>query len=369
MNALDKLFTPFVSEKLTLSNRFVMAPMTRQFSPGSVPNEGVAGYYARRAEGGVGLIVTEGTCVNHAGAHGYDNVPSFYGEAALEGWRHVVQAVHAAGGKIAPQLWHVGAVRKPGSGPNKEAPAYSPSGVFKQGKPNGVAMTQDDIDDVVKAFADSAAAAKEVGFDAIELHGAHGYLIDQFLWEGTNQREDAYGGSLEKRARFAVEIIAACRDAVGEDFPIIFRLSQWKQQDYQAKLAQTPEELATLIELLSNAGVDIFHCSTRRFWEPEFDGSDLNLAGWVTKLSGKPAITVGSVGLDGDFIGEGNADLTGSAEPTGIEKLVDRFDKGEFDLVAVGRALLVDPNWVNKIREGNLEAIKPYTKDALMSLS
>jgi len=369
MKSLEKLFTPFESEKLNLANRFVMAPMTRQFSPGSVPNDAVAEYYARRAEGGVGLVITEGTCVDHAGAHGYDNVPSFYGEEALAGWKKVVEAVHEKGGKIAPQLWHVGSVRKPGKGPNKDAPGFSPSGLFKPGKTNGVAMTKEDIKNVVKAFAQAAADAKRIGFDAIELHGAHGYLIDQFFWEGTNQRNDEYGGSLTNRARFAVEIIEACRAAVGEAFPIIFRLSQWKQQDYTAKLADTPEVLDQLIQLLSDAGVDIFHCSTRRFWEPEFEGSPLNFAGWIRKLSGKPAITVGSVGLDGDFIGEGNSDLTGSAEPMGIDRLVERFEHDEFDLVAVGRALLVDPQWVNKIRTSDLKNIKPYTKDALMSLS
>ncbi|QOL25822.1 NADH:flavin oxidoreductase [Thalassotalea sp. LPB0316] len=365
----NKLFESVTLGNLSLKNRTVMAPMTRTFSPDNIPTPDVAAYYRRRAEGNVGLIITEGTCINHAGAHGYDRVPNIYGEKAMAGWKHVVDEVHAAGGKIVPQLWHVGAVRKPGTGPNKEAPAYSPSGLYKPGAENGVAMSQADIDEVVEAFAQAALDAKNVGFDGVEVHGAHGYLVDQFFWEGTNQRDDKYGGSLEKRCQFAVEIIQAIRAKVGDDFPIILRFSQWKQQDYDARLANTPEELARFLTILSDAGVDIFHASTRRFWVPEFEGSDLNLAGWTKKLTNKPVITVGSVGLDTDFIGEGMTDLGGTSNPTGIDGLIERIEKEEFDLVAIGRALLVDPQWVNKIKDNQLDDILPFNKKALGSLS
>tara|TARA_R110001592_G_scaffold81650_6_gene242373 strand:+ start:4216 stop:5343 length:1128 start_codon:yes stop_codon:yes gene_type:complete len=365
----DKLFESFVAKGLTLKNRTVMAPMTRTFSPNYIPNQDVADYYRRRAEGNVGLIITEGTFISHKAANGYERVPAIYGEEALAGWKNVVDEVHKAGGKIAPQLWHVGSVRKEGIGPDKSVPAYSPSGLFKPGAPNGVAMSQVDIDDVVASFAQAAVDAKKVGFDGIEVHGAHGYLVDQFFWEGTNQREDQYGGSLENRTRFGVEIVKAIRAAVGEDFSIIFRFSQWKQQDYNAKLCQNPEELATFLTLLSDAGVDIFHASTRRFWLPEFEGSDLNLAGWTKKLTNKPVITVGSVGLDSDFTGEGSMDLSGSSNPTGIDGLLDRLNNDEFDLVAIGRALLVDPNWVNKIKDQKEDEIAPFNKEALMTLS
>jgi len=365
----NKLFEPVSLGGLTLRNRTVMAPMTRTFSPDYIPNNEVAEYYRRRAAGNVGLIITEGTFISHKAANGYERVPAIYGEKALAGWKHVVDEVHAAGGKIAPQLWHVGSVRKEGIGPDKTVPAYSPSGLFKPGAENGVAMTQADIDEVVASFAQAALDAKNIGFDAIEVHGAHGYLVDQFFWEGTNQRYDKYGGSLENRTRFGVEIVEAIRAAVGKEFTIIFRFSQWKQQDYNAKLCQTPEELGTFLTLLSNAGVDIFHASTRRFWVSEFEGSDLNLAGWTKKLTNKPVITVGNVGLDSDFIGEGNSDLSGTSNPTGIDELVKRLNNDEFDLVAVGRALLVDPDWVNKIKDNAIEDIKPFNKKSLMSLS
>ena len=368
-NNPEKLFQSFSTGGLALKNRTVMAPMTRTFSPNYVANDDVAKYYRRRAEGNVGLIITEGTFISHKASNGYERVPAIFGDEALAGWKHVVDEVHAAGGKIAPQLWHVGSVRKEGIGPDKSVPAYSPSGLYKPGAPNGVAMTQADIDEVVASFAQAAADAKAIGFDAIEVHGAHGYLVDQFFWQGTNQRSDKYGGSLENRALFAVEIIQAIRQAVGADFPIIFRFSQWKQQDYNAKLCQTPEELATFLSLLSDAGVDIFHASTRRFWVAEFEGSDLSLAGWTKKLTNKPVITVGCVGLDSVFTGEGSAGLGGISNPTGIEGLLTRLNNDEFDLVAIGRALLVDPEWVNKIAHENADEIAQFNKDALMTLS
>jgi 2,4-dienoyl-CoA reductase-like NADH-dependent reductase (Old Yellow Enzyme family) len=364
-----KLFSPLSVKKLTLKNRTVMAPMTRTFSPDNIPTKDVADYYRRRAEGNVGLIITEGTFISHLGANGYERVPAIYGEKALAGWKHVVDEVHAAGGKIVPQLWHVGSIRKEGQEPDKTVPAYSPSGLFKPGAKNGIAMSQQDIDEVIASFAQAALDAKKVGFDGIELHGAHGYLIDQFFWQGTNERTDQYGGSLENRCRFAVEIIEAVRQVVGEDFPIIFRFSQWKQQDYSAKLAETPAALTTFLTLLSDAGVDIFHASTRRFWQPEFEGSDLNLAGWTKKITNKPVITVGSVGLDDEFVGEGKSELGGSSNPTSIDGLLERLNNDEFDLVAIGRALLVDAQWVNKIRDNKLDDIKPFNKAALMKLS
>lgn len=368
MSRADTLFQPVNMRNLSLKNRIVMAPMTRTMSPGNVPNEQSVAYYRRRAEGGVGLIITEGTFVDHCAASGYPNVPAFYGADALAGWKNVVDAVHAAGGKIAPQLWHVGAIRRPGVNPGGDTPGHSPSGMAFPGKVTGHAMTQQDIDDVVAAFAKAASDAKAVGFDAIELHGAHGYLIDQFFWDGTNHRDDEYGGDLEARSKFALEIIRAVRAAVGDDFPIIFRYSQWKQQDYSARLCETPEALGEFLARLSDAGVDIFHCSTRRFWEPEFEGSDLNLAGWTRKLTGKPAITVGSVGLNADFLPEDGTANFKEAEPASIDNLLERFERDEFDLVAVGRALIANPDWANQVEAGNLSNITAYEKDMLKKL-
>jgi len=357
------LFQPIQIGALKLRNRFAMAPMTRNFSPQGIPGADVAAYYRRRAEGGVGLIITEGTYINHPAANGYPRVPAFYGEAALQGWQRVLAEVHAAGGLIFPQLWHVGYIRKRGVEPDPEVPGYGPLTVKgADGQIETVGLSPADIAAVVKAYAEAAADAKRLGFDGVEIHGAHEYLIDQFFWEGSNRRDDAYGGSLENRLRLALEVVTAVRGAVGPEFPVCFRFSQWKQQDFQVKLAKTPLELERFLIPLAEAGVDIFHASTRRFWTPEFEGSPLNLAGWAKKITGKPAITVGSVGLDTTF----TSSFAGkTAQPTGIEGLIERFEAGEFDLVAVGRSLLADPDWIIKIRDGREKEIQPFTKEEL----
>jgi len=352
------LFTPFTIKGITLPNRIVMAPMTRSKSPGGVPGEDVAAYYRRRADGGVGLIITEGTYPPHPAA-GFDpNVPRLYGEAALNGWRRVVDQVHAAGGHIFSQIWHLGLQVSSGPAPQKGQHAVGPSGEF--------AMTKSDIDAVVQAYGQAAQSARDVGFDGIELHGAHGYLIDQFFWEKTNQRTDGYGGGLVNRTRFAVEAIQEVRRRVGPDYPLALRFSQWKIGFYDAKLAATPAELDQFLKPMVDAGVDIFHCSTRRFWEPEFEGSDLNLAGWTKKLSGKPTITVGSITLAADL-------MTSFGAPevipvTGVDELLDRLERGEFDLVAVGRALIANPDWPLKIQAGAIEQLRPFDRGVLASL-
>lgn len=361
------LFQPVVLGSLNLPSRLVMAPMTRNFSPGGVPTEHVVEYYRRRAAEGVGLIISEGTTVEHCAANGYPDVPRFHGEDALAAWRKVVDAVHAAGGKFAPQLWHVGNVRRLGTEPDGSVPGYGPMEKRKDDKIIVHGMTREDIQDVVNAFAQAAKDAKAIGCDAVELHGAHGYLIDQFFWEGTNQRDDEYGGSMANRGRFAVEIIRAVRQAVGPDFPIIFRFSQWKQQDYSARLAPTPELLEQFLTPLADAGVDIFHCSQRRYWEPEFEGSPLNLAGWTRKITGKPCITVGSVGLDSEFL-EYMVKTDKVAKTANIDDLLQRLDNSEFDLVALGRVLIVDPAWPAKLREGRFDEVLPYSREALKQL-
>ena len=361
----NTLFTPFSVRGLTLQNRIVMAPMTRAFSPDGVQGENVAAYYKRRAESDIGLILTEGTVIDRAGAADNPNYPKFYGEAPLAGWKAVSDAVADTSGKIAPQLWHVGMVRKAGTGHNPDAQSDSPSGITHTGKSVLPAPSDEEVADMVNSYARSAKSAKDLGFDAIEIHGAHGYLIDQFFWDVMNKREDKYGGGLTERATFAADIIRECRKAVGENMPIILRFSQWKQQDYAARLADTPQKLESFLKVFVDAGVDVLHCSQRRFWESEFEDSPLNLAGWAKKLTGLPTITVGSVGLDGDFF---EAFQGKGAETASLDKLYERMDKGEFDLVAVGRALLQDPHWATKVKEGRLDELKAYDAKALGTL-
>ncbi|MFD3702002.1 NADH:flavin oxidoreductase [Nocardia sp. NPDC058658] len=361
------LSRPITLNGLTVPNRIAMAPMTRMFSPGGVPGDDVRSYYARRAAAGVGLIVTEGTYVGHESAGQSDRVPRFHGKEQLAGWAKVAADVHAAGGTIVPQLWHIGMVRNQGEAPYPDAPAVGPSGIRVDGTEGmGKAMTQRDLDDVIGAFAGAAADAERIGFDGVELHGAHGYLLDQFLWARTNRRDDSYGGDAVDRTKFAAEIVAAVKAVVSPEFPVIFRYSQWKQDAYDGRLAQTPQELEAILAPLVAAGVDAFHASTRRYWLPEFDGSDLNLAGWTKQLTGKPTITVGSVGLDGDFL---QAFRGQGAELGTLDNLLDRMERDEFDMVAVGRALLQDPEWAAKVLAGRVDELKPYDAAALKTLS
>jgi len=349
---------------LELANRVVMAPMTRALAKDGVPHEEFADYYRRRAEGEVGLIVTQGTWVPHPLASNNPGVPRFYGEDALAGWKRVVDAVHRAGGRIFPQLWHVGLTIRQGEEPAAPSPLRSgPSGLARRGVKVAEPMTQRDIDEVIEAFAVSAAVARDLGFDGVELHGAHGYLLDQFFWTATNRRSDRYGGTPAHRNRFAAEIVEEVKRRAGSDFPLSLRFSQWKLQDYGARLAQTPVALERWLEPLVNAGVDIFHCSTRRFWEPEFRGSDLNLAGWTKKLTGKTTITVGSVGLDQEFQ---RRDL--QARLVSLDPLLKRLENDEFDLVAVGRSVIANPNWGTLVRQGALDSLVPYRVESLGTL-
>ncbi|HEU5160777.1 MAG TPA: NADH:flavin oxidoreductase [Streptosporangiaceae bacterium] len=388
--AAAPLFAPLAVGSLAVPNRIVMAPMTRELSPGGVPGRAVARYYARRAEH-AGLVITEGTVIDHPASSTSTAVPRFHGQDAIDGWADVVRAVHKAGGRIAPQLWHVGLdpllwgtspARSSRAMPSGVAPV-SPSGVDPsaqdglrdaadgadggaQGGVVGHRLTESEIADLIGSFARAAAVARRIGFDAVELHAAHGYLVDQFFWEVTNRRTDRYGGDLAGRTRFAAEIVRACRRAVGPGFPIILRFSQWKVGHYKARLARDPNLLAAFLEPLADAGVDVFHCSTRRFWEPEFPGSRLNLAGWTKKLTGRPTITVGSVGLrDSDFLTylEGKG-----AVPDAIDAVAERLERGEFDLVAVGRALIADPAWPAKIRTGRHEELVAFEADMLKTL-
>ena len=341
--------------------------MTRSFSPEGIPGQNVADYYRRRAEGQVGLILTEGTVVDRPSASNDPNVPHFYGEKALASWEQVVQDVHAADGKIGPQLWHQGIVKKHHSGWEPPAPFEGPSGLGQPGLQKGKAMTDSDIADTIAAFARAAADTKRFGFDCLELHGAHGYLFDQFFWAGTNERTDAYGGkTLHERSRFAAETIREVRKAVGDDFVISLRISQWKQQDYTVQMAQTPQELADWLTPLADAGVDIFHCSQRRYWEPEFADSDLNLAGWVKKLTGKMTITVGSIGLSGEFLAGFGGEV--STPQHNIDELISRLDRQEFDLVAVGRPLIADPDWIEKIQQGRTAELRGFSREMLSTL-
>lgn len=401
IHQVDVLFTPFRSPKLTLRNRFVMAAMGRLFARDGVIDPGYAPYYRRRAEGGCALILSEATAIPHPAAGSMPTGSCFHGDAALKAWKHVVDEVHAGGALFMPQLWHAGLLRPPGpytdpalTPPDPDLPPLGPSGLYMENEvpprplvePRrvGEPMTQLQIQEVIAAYGDAAASAKAIGCDGVEIHGAHGYLIDQFFWPKLNRRADRYNGDMATRTRFACEIVRECRRRVGEAFPILFRFSQWKQQEYGAKLANTPQELETFLRPLVDAGVDVFDCSTRRFWEPEFHGSQMNLAAWTKKLSGLPSIMVGSVGLDKEVspeeewealrgVAHGQAaaaeDIaTGTRPPARMDDAIARIQSGENDLVALGRALITNPHWPELVRARRFGELRPYSSSSLLRL-
>lgn len=383
LKALDPLFQPITLGNVTIRNRLAMAPMTRSSSPNNTPDAKVIEYYRKRAAGGTGLLVTEGVGIDQRSALGEGSgtvtqIPVLHGEGPLEAWRKVTDAVHAEGAKIFPQLWHQGPFRIEGTPIHPDAPSLRPSGIwgpagrFSTVTPEYIAkviaptrpMTEEEIADVIAGFARSAANAKSVGFDGIAIHGASGYLIDSFFWPETNQRKDRYGGDMAGRATIGVEIVRAIREAVGPDMPILFRFGQWKQQDFNAKIAQTPDELGVLMRALAEAGVDMLDASTLYFSVPAFEGSDLPLAAWAKKLSGIPSMAVGGVGLSESLF---QSFETGGAQvQDNFHDAAERIARGEFDMLALGRALIADPEWPNKVRRG--EPTNDYSRDMLMSL-
>jgi len=364
---LSPLLAPITIKGLTLPNRFVMPGMQRQWCDNGVPLPRLAQYYRRRVEGGVGLIITESCAVDHPSS----TQTPFYARitsATLDAWAECVRTVKEAGGHIFLQLWHEGAIRKEGGdGPYSRHPSLSPSGLISPGKANGRAATAEDLAAIQDAFVRGAKAAQQIGADGVEIHACHGYLLDLFLWAGTNRRTDGYGGDdIRDRVRFPAEIVDAVRKAVGPEFVISFRFSQWKEVDYNARIAPTPRDLEIMLAELRARGVDLFHASARRFWIPEWPGSGLGIAGWTKSLTDAPVIAVGSVGLDTDvmenFFGK-EAKATGEA---GLQELLRRFNNREFDLISVGRGLIGDPDWVKKVAERRYSDIRLFTKKDLL---
>lgn len=353
------LFTPFTLNGLTLRNRWVMPGMQRGMCHEGRPNAELAAYYRRRVEGGVPLIIGEASAIDHPSATVQPTAARIDANTR-DAWARCVAEVGEAGGAMLLQLWHEGAMRTDGE-------ALSPSGLAHPGRESGRAATPDELAEIRDGFVRSALIARQIGAAGVEVHAAHGYFLDQFLWHGTNIRVDGYGGpDIAHRARFPAEIVAAIRAACGPDFVVTLRFSQWKEADYGARVAQTPVELAVLATTMREAGADALHCSNRRFWIGEWDGDGRNLAGWTRALGGLPTITVGSVGLDTDvmttFV---EAKDPGARVEEAIEELEERLLAGEFDLVAVGRALIGDPDFVRKVEQRDHAAIRTFVRSDL----
>ena len=365
---LDTLFTPLRVGSLVLRNRFVMPGMQRGLMNDGAPTAQMVDYMRRCAAGGVGLIISESTSPDHPSAY-WQPVMGRLAAGTLAAWRPVVEAVRGEGAAFLMQLWHPGAMRKVAEGhPLAGFPAWSPSGLIQGGRPHGHAMTRRDLQELKLAYVQAAEQAQLLGADGIEVHAAHGYLLDQFLWAETNRREDEYGGaSLAERARYPAQIVAAIRAAVGPDFVISYRFSQFKEVDYGATVADSPEDLGAMLALLRTHGVDLFNVSSRRFHKPEWPDSahpQFTIAEWVKSMTDAVVMTCGSVGLNVEMF----ANLFDDQEPSeltlerDLRYLADRIRRGTLDLVGVGRMHIANNDFVKKVREGRLGELALFNK-------
>ncbi|MFM5751703.1 alkene reductase [Aeromonas veronii] len=344
---MNTLFQPYrLNDTLTLANRFMMAPLTRCMAgPGLVPTEQMAAYYGRRAD--IGLIVSEAVIIR-PDAQGYPNTPGLFTQAQIDGWKKVTSAVHAKGGKIFAQLWHVGRLSHPFF---HQAEVLAPSAVAHEGTVPRMreltyqvprALTEVEIAQLVQDYAQAAANAIEAGFDGVEIHGANGYLIDQFLHHSTNLRTDNYGGSPEKMSRFALEVVDAISARIGGD-RVGIRLSPGAY----VHLAGSPEDRAVfdyLLGKLNDRPLAYIHLGI-------FDD---NLT--FDYLGGRASDYL-RAHYKGNLVGVGNYDA---------ERAAAAIEANRFDLVAIGRPLIANPDYLAKVKNG--EALVPYADTMLAEL-
>ena len=316
---------------------------------------------------GTALVISEACAVDHPTSTQSGRF-AWLTEATKRTWADSVAAVQGEGAAFFIQLWHEGAVREEGGdGPLAAHPTLSPSGLLRADTVAGRSMSTVELDEIEAAFVRSARLAMQIGASGIEVHACHGYLLDQFLWKTTNRRDDGNGGDdIRDRVRFPARIVAAIRAAVGDGVPISLRFSQWKESDYDARVAETPDELRILIETLEGAGVDLFHASTRRFWTPEWPelDDDLGLAGWVKRFTDRPVAAVGSLGLATDVMATLDGGDTAATGTRDFDELLRRFERGDFDLMTVGRGHMADPDWVAKVRRGAIDDLRPFDRDS-----
>jgi N-ethylmaleimide reductase len=329
------LFTPTTLGKLQLKNRIVMSPMTRSRAIGNVPNELMEKYYKLRAD--AGLIITEGTSPSPNGL-GYARIPGVFSDAQVQGWRRVTDAVHAAGGKIFVQLMHTGRVSHPENMPDGSK-VLAPSAIAAPGEmwtdsngmqpfPIPAAMSEGDIKQAIAEYANASTRAIEAGFDGVELHGANGYLIDQFLNTASNQRTDQWGGSVENRIRFAVEVARAAVAAIGAD-RVGMRISPYGVFNGMTPDAKMDALYLRLIGELNAIGLTYIHI---------VDHSSMGAPEVSPELKAKIRSNFkGKYILSGGYdAARANADL----------------DAQRGDLVAFGRPFIANPDLVQKMQSG-----------------
>ena len=340
---MTKLFEPTKLGDISLANRIVMAPLTRNRSPNAVPNELNVKYYAQRAS--AGLIITEATAITHQ-SQGYANVPGLYTKEALDGWKKVTDAVHANGGKIVVQMWHVGRISHTTLQPNGGKPVSSTSKRAETSKTYLVnsdgtggfadvseprALEASEIPGIIEDYRKAARAAIEAGFDGVEIHGANGYLIDQFLRGDINDRTDEYGGSIENRARFLFEVVDAVTKEVGAGRTAI-RISPVTPSGDASDPA--PQPLFTyVVEGLAKYGLAYIHVvegqtGGKRDFLP-FDYDALHAA--YRAAGGKAGWMVNNAYTR--------------------EMAIEAIDNGKADVVAFGKPFISNPDLVHRLKE------------------
>lgn len=327
------LLQPYrLNDTLTLSNRFVMAPLTRCMAgPGLVPTDLMAAYYGRRAD--VGLIVSEAVIIRPDG-QGYPNTPGLYSPEQIAGWRKVTDAVHAGGGKIFAQLWHVGRLSHPFF---HHAEVLAPSAVAFEGTVPRMreltyqvprALTVAEIAQLVQDYAQAAANAIDAGFDGVEIHGANGYLIDQFLHHDSNQRDDEFGGSPEKMARFALDVVDAITARIGADRTAL-RLSPGGYVHLKGD-ARDRAVFDYLLAQLDTRALAYLHVGI-------FDD---NMT--FDYLDGRASDYM-RAHYRGNLVGVGQLNADSAAEAVATNR---------FDLAAIGRPLIANPDYIARVRDG-----------------
>ncbi|MEO2205906.1 alkene reductase [Paenibacillus pabuli] len=334
MNNLIKLLNPVTINQWNLRNRIVMAPLTRGFAndeDGTVTEEMVA-YYEQRARDGVGLIITEGVNPNLAGKGTY-GIPGLYTEDQTVSWKKVTEVVHRHGGTIIAQLWHVGRLSHSdliGGTPQAPSSIQAVGKVHKLHKPYQVpeAMCIQDIQDTIQHFQKAARNAVLAGFDGIELHAAHGYLMDQFINEKTNHRTDEYGGGIQGRLRFLKEIILAVKKEISVD-RISIRFSEKKDDDPSYAWRDKVAMIDAYLNLFRETGITILHPSTDRFttaWAGERTFHEMIRQQWEHTI-----------------IGVGNLDAQTAEEA---------LNEGIIHLAAFGRPFIANSDLVHRLHAG-----------------
>lgn len=325
---------------LRLSNRFALAPMTRtSANADGRPNQLMADHYEAYAKGGFGLVITEGTYTDDKASQGYANQPGLVNEDHVAGWKDVVDRVHAAGSRIIFQLMHAGAQFQANRYTDQP---LAPSSVRPKGEPLGFygdqtewatpeRMSAADIDDAVSGFAQAAVNAKAAGADGVELHGANGYLLNQFLSTYFNRRDDEYGGSLENRLRIVVQTIQAVRAAVGEGFPVGIRLSQATVTDPDYQLPEGEVGFRRIVKAAKDAGADFIHTSDTSVQRDCFVEGSSSLADVVTQVEG--------IGLI----------INGGIDETNHQEMAKIYPNA---LLAVGKKALANPDFVQRLKDG-----------------